>query len=335
LFITEKNIELLSDTVNGFVKYKLPVVYVSKTFAGEDPVDVWRLAGRLKGVAHVLVEEDIRLNGRIRERCADRNEYHGAVGIYFPHSAYGHRKYLYRAYEGIDSVLTEKVIRSVILFSSSRVMDSLYTWQGVKNAVLRSQLNERAAELVRSESEKLRVSEEADELLESADEDMRNLKKQVEELTASNERLLYENEQLRKRTLNQENRPLLVTGEEEEFFSDEIKAIVLDVLLQALTNSPDGSRRQEILEDILKNNSCSCSTSKRSEQLKAALKESKSLSGVQKRQLQDLGFEIIEGGKHYKLIYYGDSRYQATMSKTPSDSRSGLNLASAIIKKMF
>ncbi len=54
-----------------------------------------------------------------------------------------------------------------------------------------------------------------------------------------------------------------------------------------------------------------------------------------KRTLQDMGFVITEEGKHYKFTYYGDGRYMATLAKTPSDNRSGMNIALEIIKDMF
>lgn len=63
----------------------------------------------MKGVAHVLVEEGTWLNGRIRRQCDNKNEFNGAIGVYFPNSAYGHKKYLYRAYDGIDAVLSERL----------------------------------------------------------------------------------------------------------------------------------------------------------------------------------------------------------------------------------
>ena len=57
IFIKADNVDLLTDVINGTSRYRLPVVYISKTYYGEDPVDIWKLSGRLKGVAHVLVEE--------------------------------------------------------------------------------------------------------------------------------------------------------------------------------------------------------------------------------------------------------------------------------------
>lgn len=206
IFIKADNVDLLTDVINGTSRYRLPVVYISKTCYGEDPVDIWKLSGRLKGVAHVLVEEGTWLNGRIRRQCDNKNEFNGAIGVYFPNSAYGHKKYLYRAYDALE---------------------------------------------------------------------------------------------------------------------------------QALPNYASGTRRRAVLEDIIKSNNCKRRANDRSEQLKNSLRGYKTMSGSMKRTLQDMGFVIIEEGKHYKFIYYGDGRYMATLAKTPSDNRSGMNIALEIIKDMF
>lgn len=50
VFITDDRIEILAEIINGKVKYRLPVVYVSKTYSDENPVSVEWLASRLKGV---------------------------------------------------------------------------------------------------------------------------------------------------------------------------------------------------------------------------------------------------------------------------------------------
>lgn len=334
-FITKDNISLLANIINGNARYRLPVVYVSKTYSNSDPVDIRKLAGRLKGVAHVLVQESTWLNGRIRRECDSKNEYYGAIGVYFPNKAYDHKKYMYRAYDGVDAVLSEKVIRSVIQYSNAQMIDKLYTWQGVSNALLRDRLNSRGAELLAAESEKNRVAAEADELIESVDEDLQKLQKQVEELTHANEILTYENQGLRSKMGSTDNMPILYLGEEEEFFQDEIKAMLLDALEQALPNYATGTRRRAVLEDIIKSNNCKRRADDRSEQLKNLLRGYKTMSWSMKRTLQDMGFVITEEGKHYKFTYYGDGRYMATLAKTPSDNRSGMNIALEIIKDMF
>ena len=335
-FIRADNVETLAGVINGTVKYRLPVVYVSKTANGGDPVEIRKLAGRLKGVAHVLVEESVALNTTIRKLCNEQNEYLGAIGVYFPNSAYGHRRFLYRAYDGSDTALAEKVIRSVIQYCNAQMVDTLYTWQGVNNALLRDRLESRDAQLTEAEKETKRVHEEADRLLELGDEDMRRLRSQVEELTRSNEALTYENQGLRAKLSGVDRLPVLYSGDEDEFFPNEIRLILLDALEAALPQYAADTRRRDVLEDIISNNaSCQHTLNERTEKLKALLKGYKNLSAAMKRELQQLGFTINEEGKHCKLTYYGDGRYTAILPKTPSDERSGLNSATTVIKKML
>lgn len=94
----------------------------------------------------------------------------------------------------------EKVIRVVIQYSNSQMIEPLYTWHGVNNALLRDQLSsqkkERALENAKAE---------ADKILDSFDEDLRRLQKQI-------------------------TVPVLYFGNEEEFYQGEIKEMILDAI---------------------------------------------------------------------------------------------------------
>ena len=59
------------------------------------------------------------------------------------------------------------------------------------------------------------------------------------------------------------------------------------------------------------------------------------MSSTMRQELQKVGFEITEEGKHYRLTYYGDSRYKTTIAKTGSDWREGKNIAATILKNMM
>ena len=59
------------------------------------------------------------------------------------------------------------------------------------------------------------------------------------------------------------------------------------------------------------------------------------MSAKTMQELKRLGFVITGDGKHYKVTYYGDGRYQLAFSKTPSDSRTGKNCAQELIKLVF
>ena len=47
--------------------------------------------------------------------------------------------------------------------------------------------------------------------------------------------------------------------------------------------------------------------------------------------LRAFGFTVLEGGKHYKLYYLNDLHKPITISKTASDSRTGLNISLMLI----
>ncbi len=332
VLIDETNIDLLSGVINGERNYRLPVVYVSKTYYDEDPVDTGRMAGRLKGVAHILVQKERWSNSVIRRACEEKNEYHGAIGIYFPKE---HKKFMYRAYDGIDELLMERVIRAVIHYSNTQMVDTLYTWTGVNNALLRDQYSSQKEGRLAAELEKAQALDEAEKLIESVDDDIRRLQDHVTKLIKQIETLTYENQGLRAKIDRAEDLPLLFFGEEEDFYQGEIRDIILSAIAEKLKNTQPGSRRQHILADILERNAYEGLADKRAEELKKLLTGYKTMSSTTRQALLDFGFTITEEGKHYRLTYYGDTRYKTTLAKTGSDVREGMNSAQQIIRGMF
>lgn len=59
------------------------------------------------------------------------------------------------------------------------------------------------------------------------------------------------------------------------------------------------------------------------------------MSSKTRNELKAFGFEMIEDGKHCKLVYCNDERYKTVVSKTGSDHRGGINTANTIIKNML
>ena len=335
VIIDKDNLDILVDVINGVSHYHLPVVYISKTFFGEYPVNVKWIASRLKGVAHVLVQKDEWLNTRLRRECSDKNEYYGAVGIYYPNQAVGHKRFLYRAYEGSDDILMERVIRSVIQYSNSQLVDTLYTWSGVNNALLRDRYSRQKEERLAAELEKAKALNDADELIAYFDDDIKKLQQQVEQLTKANDALSYENQGLKAKLDSTEDVAVIYLGVEDEFFPGEIKEMILEAVAEKLKNTAPKSRRHDVLSDIIQKNGFEGTAEKRANSVKILLKDYRTMSGTLRQALMDLGFTITEDGKHYRLTYYGDGRYKTTVSKTASDHREGKNIASAIIKNMF
>ncbi len=331
--IQEDNLNLLTDVVNQKARYRLPVVYVSRTVFDYDPVDIRRLGSMLKGTAHILAEGSKSLNTKIRTACQDQNEYNGGIGIYFPNGS--HSRFWYRAYTGIDKVLLTKVIRAVLRYANAQTLPLLYTWSGVNEAILneRLDLQQKArleAERARREAEETVVAYE-----DNFDEDLQRLKSRIQELTRENSSLQMENQGLRNKLSGAKSTPILYLGEEEEFYPGEIREMLLDALAEEQPKAKPKSRRAAVLEDVLEHNDYQHVGEKRDKEVKDLLNGYKTMSGTLRQALKELGFVITEEGKHYRLTYYGDDRYQTTLAKTGSDWREGKNAASVITSMMM
>lgn len=361
LIVDQNNIKLLSDIVNGHAHYRLPIIYISKNHYNKEPVDIHSLARSLKGIAHVLVQRSVSLNEQLTDLCRNKIECDGEIGIYFPTRAAGHRKYFCHNPYGHDYSLLEKIIRAVTQYNNSQQIDMLFTWQGVNNALLRERLAKQkeersAAESARknAENEYLRLlgqmdeeqekfkkkavddaRAEADALLESFDEDIAKMQKQIDELTRANQALQRENQGLRDKFLATGSIPIVFMGDERDLYQGEIKDLILSALSDSLNNLPPKSRRKDVFKDILRNNDYKKTSKERASKIKAALKNYDGLTNKVRQTLEELGFEVTRDDKHIKATYYGDERYHITLSKSPSDIRTGKNLSSEAINICF
>lgn len=337
--LSDDDLYWLAEVILGNKRYRLPIVYVSRTYDNELPVDTARMASRLKGVAHVFVEESVFQNKPLRERCDSQNEYHGAIGIYFPNPNIPHRKYLYRANGGFDEVLMEKVIRTVISYSNAQQVDTLYSWQGVRNAILNNHLKHQQEK--HSNTERALKAEQAelfdDYVSEVADLELQleELQAQIIELTNANESLRYENQGLRHKMDSFDAIPLLYMGSEYDLYPGEIKDLLLTILADAQKNFVKDSRRLHVVTDLLTHNQSTGTTKDNALAVKALFKNYNGMTAKLRQSLQAMGFDITEEGKHYKLTFCGDHRYQVIIAKTPSDNRAGKNDAAFIINKVF
>ena len=329
--------EILSSLILKDRRFRLPVVYVSRTKEHALPVDCEALAKRVRGMAHVIVQGESLSDREIREACNSKNEFYGAIGIYYPNSQFSYRRYLYHGESGPDAELLEKVISHVIRYGNVQFTDPLYTWQGVNNALLRNRLEAQREEVKAANAAAEKNSLDTDRLLDSFEDDMKKLEEKVRELTITNERLEYENMGLKSRLDMVGAAPVLHTGEEPELYPGEIKDLLLTALSDALKGRgivPD-SRREDVVRDIIEHNDFEELCSRNAGEISRLLGNYTDLTGPLKQDLRDLGFEISDDGKHYKAVYHQDGRYTFTIPKTPSDRRGVKHLVSDITGKVF
>ena len=327
-----ENVSILTAVINGTKFYDLPVVYVSKTFSNNIPIDVDKLAYALKGVAHIFVQEDFGTNTFIREQCNSTNEYNGAIGIYYQSDVVKHKRFL--NYEYFDPTITrQNIVKDIINFTNQQSIDPLYTWDGVTTFLLNDRFESQKEKRTNAE----RTKEETEELLDSFSSDFDALTEENSRLRDSlsdleNELAFYK-DTFNNKTVN--GRGFLSSGSEKEFFQGEKKEFLLSVLSDILQNIQDGTRKKHIIQDIIQQNIGENILNHKRDEVKRLLTNYNGLNGKLKQDLKQLGFSVSDDGKHYKLTYFNDNRYTITMAKTPSDGRAGKNNVSEINKKVF
>ncbi len=335
LIITDDYKDQVKKIIAKASENRLPVILVTKTADNEDPVSINWLASRLKGAAHVLVGESVEKCTGIKGLCGDTAEPFGAVRIFYPSDAVRNKNFFFRSAQGNSQERLEKVIQHVLRYWLSQRIPHQYTWQGVVSDLLDQQLSSQIIKRQEAEDAKEKAEDEVLTVYEVFDDDLKSQKEKIEELTRANESLQFENQGLRAKLSASMLNPLIFRGEEEDFYSGEIRDMILAILEESSANMEEGTRRKDILEDVLEANPCQHLSEERKKRIKELFKGYKHLTGTMRQELTDLGFVITEEGKHYKIRYCGDGRYTSAVAKTPSDVRSGINCAAEINKRMM
>lgn len=168
----------------------------------------------------------------------------------------------------------------------------------------------------------------------------------MEELEVENEVLKEENETLSARLEEfrgagdekpRRGEAVICRGQEHDLYPGEVREIVLDVLRRAAEESRQGSRRGDVLRDIVAQNGFQDEPRRRAQGIKTAVKSYSGMTSAVKKKLHDLGIDPDpKVSKHIKVTYYGDQRYTAAMTSSGSDSRcGGKNLASDLIQRFL
>lgn len=198
------------------------------------------------------------------------------------------------------------------------------TWSAVQELISRRTF---AALRDQGSTEVQRYVDEFDKELKSKQEELEDAEREIARLEA----------EVRK---YQAQRPMqsglfLQTAPEQDLYAGELLGVVGDAIADALTRVTEDSRRQHILKSIVDANPSTGEAEAMRNRLKSLLRDFRSMEAKVRSALQDMGFEISEEGKHYKIVFQGDERYTFTMPKSGSDHRGGLNLAGDISRLLL
>lgn len=129
---------------------------------------------------------------------------------------------------------------------------------------------------------------------------------------------------------------ILKTGNEHDLYPGEQADLVIDILRKRLPSFRENSRPYNIVEALLAANEENGTGKNIEDGIKRVFDgRGEIVSKSVQRELQNMGFSISKEGKHYKLVFANDARYNFTVSVTPSHYRSGDNTITKICGALF
>lgn len=324
----EQDLELTARLMLGQQGNRLPLVFVSLDFQGQYNVNSLALAKDLAGMAHVAYEADRTFSRRLMRMVDGWNVYGGVIAVYWPDGT-SRQRFHPRDYQNAYD-LQQEIYRYVRDSLANLRPIKQRTWNYLKEVLSRRLLDETRA----------RLSEEAKEFADLYDEELLLKTRELEEAEAEIRRLTAALRFSEGNWTAQEpsrERVILERGKEAAFYPDEFKEVILRVFDRYLESHQQSDHRAvHVIESLKEANKVSLWESEKIQsEIKSILKDYRGMDAKIRRRLKALGFSIDGGGKHYEIMYNQDKRYCFTLAKTPSDHRSGDNIAGTINRKLF
>ena len=321
--LQEQDLSLAADIISASANYAMPVVYVSAAQNNRPFIDADQIAKWLSGMAHVVVEPSRSFSFKLMHLVYGENVYGGAVGIYWPD---GIGKWLflptgkYADPKEMQIAVARKVRASLLSQRTKREC----TWSNLHELLAKRRLQEL----------KDSGSGDIDEYIRHFDAEIASKDDEIRRLEAE----LYRAKYSRQPSIgiaDENGSGLMLASKERDLHQGERLDILIDALRPAAEAAEQHSRRRDVLQNIIDQNDNSGERDAILERLKQLLRQYNSMSSSNRAELESLGFEIHDEGKHYKLIYRNDSRYPFILAKTGSDWRGGMNAFSDLKRRIF
>jgi hypothetical protein len=276
-------------------------------------------------MAHVVVEPNRPFSVRLKIEVDSENVYGGTVGVYWPDGGGRRSFFIGREYESPGEIARAVSNEIRVALTNRRALDRC-TWASVQESWSRREIQALRAS----------GSLEIEKYIDTFDKELAAKTERLEEAEKEIGRLRAELRIYEARLGVGGTGSLIKAGNEQDLYPSEVFVIVRRALSDALTRTPEDSRRQHVLAAVLEANPVAEDiASLNREKLKQLLRGSKGMNSKIRRGLTEMGFSITEDGKHYKLTFQGDDRYTFTLPKSGSDWRGGLNAASDIGRLLF
>jgi hypothetical protein len=321
---TDASKEIAKAVINSNNSCTLPIVYLSANNGNRHSVIPDRLARKLSGMAHVVVEPSRAFSHNLRQEVASRNVYGGVVGIYWPK---GTGVTLFRRESKDIKLFEQEIFEKICEALSVLIPPHKCSWEEVSHVKNRNAIEHLKREGVSATEAKELVLLYETELTEKIDN--------IQALNREIERLSTLVRHLEAKTPVQGG-IMINTGDEEDYFNEEILALTLLAIKEyAAKSTRPKSRREHILSAILNSNIANDLHDQKTKALKDVLRGYREMNKKVRDTFEELGFSITADGKHWKVLYQEDERYTYILPKTGSDHRGGLNAAADIANIVY
>ena len=121
----------------------------------------------------------------------------------------------------------------------------------------------------------------------------------------------------------------------QELYDGELHDLIISALMYVKSKHCDeGSRKEELIEELLAQNELQGKGKKFFDGLKKILYQDRNLTESDYSELRELGFEVTKTkGGHYKIVFLNDKKRQSILPATGSDHRGLKNAYSEIVNK--
>ena len=347
-------LRVLTPVTKGWSENLKPVIYIPINGVRKKPIAVKAFSNRLKGIAHVVYPESRKIHKYIKKHASIRLK-NNKITVIYPTVVSEQLSSKVQCFPLPTSMSSmNKLFLQIVDLAKASTFSNQYSIEYLREDILKRKIRNlkeaydielrsriaaekqilfmRESEIHIREEIAEKVMSEAEEIVESYESDIADLRNTNYEIEMKYHGLETENMRLRNRLKNPDQIPALFYGKEKEFYLGEIPDLLMSVLEDSLVSIPENSRKHDIVKDVLSANGFKHIGHIRNEKIKTLLKSYTGMTSKIRGGLEDLGFHIEEKSGHYKVTYFGDSRYLAILGSTPSDVRSGKNNAALIAR---
>ena len=168
---------------------------------------------------------------------------------------------------------------------------------------------------------------------ESLEDRLRHAMERISALVEENRILRSKNEAL-ELALDRGDGECIIKKAPGELYEGEENDLILSSLRIAQRGYGPDTRAYELSEKLLEANAEVGIGKEILAVVKNTLSEGRSPRETDLARLRSVGFEVVADANHYKLRFAGSEKYWFTLSKTPSDVRSGLNTVSDVVRML-